>query len=148
MGTAEFIEEMKTVKDALELYLDMYDDDLPDKYQEKTKMVIGTMNKDIGEMEKTMNDCLRVVNADIADLKKANKKKSEQDSETLEEMIQKLKSADGIIQIPEDTGSVFFGHTDADVFKAYSRGMRDAADAAYYFSDELAEAQEELTIES
>ena len=142
MGTAEFIEEMKTVKDALELYLDMYDDDLPDKYQEKTKMVIGTMNKDIGEMEKTMNDCLRDVNADIADLKKDNKKKSEQDSETLEEMIQKLKSADGIIQIPEDTGSVFFGHTDADVFKAYSRGMRDAADAAYYFSDELAEAQE------
>lgn len=138
MGTAEFIEEMKTVKDALETYLDMYDDDLPDKYQEKIKTVICAMNKDIGEMEKTMNDCL----------KESNTKKSEQDSETMEEMIQKLKSADGIIQIPKDAGTVFFGHTDADVFKAYSRGMRDAADAAYYFSDELAEAQEELTIES
>lgn len=147
MGTAEFIEEMKTVKDALELYLDMYDDDLPDKYQEKTKMVIGTMNKDIGEMEKTMIDCLRDVNADIADLKKANKKKSEPDSETLEEQIEKLKSADGIIQIPDD-GAVLFGHTDADIFKAYSRGMRDAADAAYYFSDELAEAQEKFTFKS
>ena len=148
MGTNEFIEEMKTVKDAMETYLDMYDDDLPDKYQEKIKTVIWAMNKDIGEMEKTMNDCLKDVDAEIDDLKKANKKKSEQDSETLEEMIEKLKSADGIIQIPEDTGSVFFGHTDADVFKAYSRGMRDAADAAYYFSDELAEAQEEFTIES
>lgn len=148
MGTNEFIEEMKTVKDALELYLDMYDDDLPDKYQEKIKTVIWAMNKDIDEMEKTMNDCLQGIDADIASLKKANKKKSEQDSETLEEMIQKLKSADGIIQIPEDTGSVFFGHTDADVFKAYSRGMRDAADAAYYFSDKLAEAQEEFAIES
>ena len=142
MGTNEFIEEMKTVKDALETYLDMYDDDLPDKYQEKIKTVIWAMNKDIGEMEKTMNDCLKDVDAEIDALKKANKKKPEPDSETLEEMIEKLKSADGIIQIPEDTGSVFFGHTDADVFKAYSRGMRDAADAAYYFSDELAEAQE------
>lgn len=142
MGTNEFIEEMKTVKDALETYLDMYDDDLPDKYQEKIKTVIWAMNKDIGEMEKTMNDCLKDVDAEIAALKKANKKKSEQDSETLEEMIQKLKSADGIIQIPEDTGSVFFGHTDADVFKAYSRGLRDAADAAYYFSDEFSEVQE------
>lgn len=142
MGTNEFIEEMKTVKDALELYLDMYDDDLPDKYQEKIKTVIWAMNKDIGEMEKTMNDCLKDVDAEIDALKKANKKKSEPDSETMEEMIQKLKSADGIIQIPEDTGSVFFSHTDADVFKAYSRGMRDAADAAYYFSDELAEVQE------
>lgn len=148
MGTNEFIEEMKTVKDALETYLDMYDDDLPDKYQEKIKTVIWAMNKDIGEMEKTMNDCLKDVDAEIDALKKDNKKKSEPESETLEEMIQKLKSADGIIQIPEDTGSVFFSHTDADVFKAYSRGMRDAADAAYYFSDELAEAQEEFTIES
>lgn len=142
MGTNEFIEEMKTVKDALETYLDMYDDDLPDKYQEKIKTVIWAMNKDIGEMEKTMNDCLQGIDAEIAAMKESNKKKSEPDSETLEEMVQKLKSADGIIQIPEDTGSVFFGHTDADVFKAYSRGMRDAADAAYYFSDELAEAQE------
>lgn len=140
MGTNEFIEEMKTVRDALKTYL--YDVDLPEKFHEKIKIIIYAMNKDIGEMEKTMNDCLRDVNADIADLKKANKKKSEPDFETLEETIQKLKSADGIIQIPEDTGSVFFGHTDADVFKAYSRGMRDAADAAYYFSDELAEAQE------
>ena len=148
MRISEFIEEMKTVKDALETYLDMYDDDMPDEYQEKIKNVIWAMNKDIGEIEKTINVCLCDVNDDIADLKKANKKKSEPDFETLKEQIEKLKSADGIIQIPEDTGSVFFGHTDADVFKAYSRGMRDAADAAYYFSDELAEAQEEFTIES
>ena len=148
MTISEYIEEMKTVKDALETYLDMYEDDVPDRFEKELKTIIWAITNDTEKIEKSMRTNLNCVASGLGTLDKADTKKSETNSETLEEQIEKLKSADGIIQIPEDTGSVFFGHTDADVFKAYSRGMRDAADAAYYFSDELAEAQEEFTIES